>query len=685
MLLGHNGAGKTTLIDIISGHNQKTSGQVLIDGYDIDTHPSEARRTVGFCPQFDVLFERLTVEEHLYFYGIVKGARDELRAEIDHLLLQSGLNVHKAKLSKTLSGGYKRKLSLAIAMIAESKVLILDEPTSGMDPESRRKVWDFLQLIRHDRLILMTTHHMEEADALGDRIAVMSHGQVKCCGSALFLKKVFNAGYHLRISKSANWNQAAFDQLVGTKYKLNEKLENMTPHELMYMFDADETGQVLPPLFDELEKVKERVGIFGFGITVSTMDDVFMRIGVHFSDVEAQEMQSKFELMNTRQQQKITSGDITDDNSPDAKIKFAPGGESTSPIKLATCKKSRLTGASLFRQQVRALLAKRYNHARKNWFQLLWIISVSLACVASIVILIDLVIFKEELTPAWSREMTLEGAGYGKDTVCVYQFGSQTPESASDFETLRDAAFPMQPTNESTTSSSSTTASPPTTSTPDTSSLETEETTTTTPGSVAATTSVSGLRDRPRRRTRREVEIDSMSQVGNDSLLFFKRYWLPEAESSGIERVLTYTDVNSQMIDLLTSQFANFRERYVVGGEKAGKKYIAWYNGEATHSFPIAMNMMLNSVLKQFTDLIQDSGHPLKGSRISLTHEAMAQINTLIAFLPHLGRLINLVFLPFSLAFITSYFVIFPTHERVTKVSKRPIELKAKSDYSSTS
>lgn len=628
-MLGHNGAGKTTLIDIISGHNHKTSGTVLIDGFNIDTHPGEARRRVGFCPQFDVLFERLTVEEHLYFYGVVKGARKGLRREIEELLVQSGLDVHRNKLSKALSGGYKRKLSLAIAMIAQSKVLILDEPTSGMDPESRRKVWDFLQLIRHDRLILMTTHHMEEADALGDRIAVMSSGQVKCCGSALFLKKVFNAGYHLRVSKSSSWNQIAFDELIGAKYRLHEKLENVTPHELMYKFDVDETGVVLPALFDDLEKAKERVGIFGFGVTVSTMDDVFMKIGIHFKDVEAQEMQNKFELANG-----LARPPASSDGTHRLRMN-GPAGVSA----MAGGRKERVEGADLFRQHVRALVAKRYHHARKNWFQLLWILTVSLACVASVVILIDFVIFKEELTPEWSREMTLEGAGYGRHTTGIYQFSSQ--READEAEALRDAAFP----------------------------LATSATGTTTAGATIS----SAAERRRRRRTRRQAPttglIEGPAARLNDSALFLERHWLGEARASGMRDLITYTDVNTQMIDLLTKQFADFRERYIVGGEKSGRKYIAWYNGEASHSFPISMNIMLNAILNQFTDLIQEQEHPLKGSRISLRHDAMAQINTLIAFLPHLGRLINLVFLPFSLAFITSYFVIFPTHERVTKVS----------------
>lgn len=679
MLLGHNGAGKTTLIDIISGHNTKTSGQVLIDGFNIDTHPAEARRRVGFCPQFDVLFERLTVHEHLYFYGLVKGARGELGAEIEDLLATSGLDVHRNKLSKALSGGYKRKLSLAIAMIAKSRVLILDEPTSGMDPESRRKVWDFLQLIRRDRLILMTTHHMEEADALGDRIAVMSAGQVKCCGSALFLKKVFNAGYHLRISKSASWNQLAFEELVGAKYQLHEKLENVTPHELMYKFDVCETSDVLPKLFDDLERVKERVGIFGFGVTVSTMDDVFMKIGLHFKDVEAQEMQNKFELANgltqtalgqqpatkqtLKQATNALSGSVFKMNGAQGVSAMAGGG-----------RKERVEGSQLFRQHVRALMAKRYQHARKNWFQLLWILGVSLACVASVVILIDFVIFKEELTPEWSRDMSLEGAGYGRHTTGIYQFAPPTDEETTDFEALRDQAFPTTTTGANSTSTSS---APPTTA-----ASTAPPTTTTTTGAplalpstsnaaVSTTATPADRRRRRRTRSRRTADLIEGPDVKstNDSSQFLERFWLPEAQSNGMESLLTYTDVNTQMIELLTQQFADFREHYIVGGEKAGRKYIAWYNGEASHSFPISMNIMLNSILKQFTDLIQEQGHPLKGSRISLKHVAMAQINTLIAFLPHLGRLINLVFLPFSLAFITSYFVMFPTHERVTKVS----------------
>lgn len=680
-MLGHNGAGKTTLIDIISGHNGKTSGQIIIDGYDIDTNPEQARRRVGFCPQFDVLFERLTVEEHLFFYGIIKGARKELKGEILQLLQQSDLIEHRKKLSKTLSGGYKRKLSLAIAMIAGSKVLILDEPTSGMDPESRRKVWDFLQLIKRDRLILMTTHHMEEADALGDRIAIMSGGQVKCCGSSLFLKKVFNAGYHLRISKCAiNWNQASFDEIIGAKYNLHEKLENRTPHELMYQFDADETEKVLPRLFEDLELNKEKVGIFGFGVTVSTMDDVFMKIGIHFKDVEAEEMQMRFNIANN----KIDNINQTANAKHRKVASYYEQNKSYSSGPATKCQGKHLTGFNdsvdpkdrypriigrkLFRQHMKALIAKRYNHARKNIFQIVWIFSVSLFCILSIIVMLDFIIFREEITPEWKLPVTLTGMGYGSRTEAIYQF--EAKDSALDTNPFVSTST----TAATTTTTLTTTVPPPTT---------TSNSPTTTSSFEAETSTVSGL---PNDDSTPATIINSAPDESlpiaarlttevnlNSSAKFLDRYWGPEAHRAGVAHILTYTDANTEMIDLLTRQFANFRERYIVGGEKSGKKYVAWYNGEATHALPISINMMMNSILKQFTDLIEGD-HPIKRSRISLTHHALSQINTLIAFLPHLGRLINLVFLPFSLAFITSFFVIFPTHERVTKVIRTDLD-----------
>ena len=188
-LLGHNGAGKTTTMSMLTGMIPATSGTATVNGYDIRTDIDSVRDSLGLCPQHDVLFDQMTVREHLEFFARLKGCEaSQVAEEVEHMLSAVGLQWKANAQSRTLSGGQKRKLSVGIALVAGSSIVILDEPTSGMDPEARRGMWDILQRERHDRTMLLTTHFMDEADLLGDRIAIMSAGQVKCCGSSLFLK-----------------------------------------------------------------------------------------------------------------------------------------------------------------------------------------------------------------------------------------------------------------------------------------------------------------------------------------------------------------------------------------------------------------------------------------------------------------------------------------------------------------
>uniref|UniRef100_A0A452QKV4 ABC transporter domain-containing protein n=1 Tax=Ursus americanus TaxID=9643 RepID=A0A452QKV4_URSAM len=192
VLLGHNGAGKSTTLSILSGLYPATSGEVYINGYDISQQMVQIRKNLGLCPQQNLLFDYLTVSEHLYFYCVVKGMPRKARlTEIDHMLAAFNLLDKRNAFSCSLSGGMKRRLSMIIALIGGSKVVILDEPTSGMDPASRRATWDILQQYKQDRTILLTTHYMDEADFLGDRIAIMVKGSLRCCGSSVFLKKIY--------------------------------------------------------------------------------------------------------------------------------------------------------------------------------------------------------------------------------------------------------------------------------------------------------------------------------------------------------------------------------------------------------------------------------------------------------------------------------------------------------------
>ncbi|XP_057217516.1 phospholipid-transporting ATPase ABCA1 isoform X1 [Triplophysa rosa] len=200
--LGHNGAGKTTTMSILTGLFPPTAGTIYVKGMDIRTDMDIIRKTLGVCPQHNVLFDILTVEEHVWFYGRMKGMNTEqVKAEINTLLEDVGLQHKRHEQTKNLSGGMQRKLSVAIAFIGGSKVVVLDEPTAGVDPYSRRGIWDLLLKYREGRTIVLSTHYMDEADLLGDRIAIISQGKLCCCGTPLFLKARLGTGYYLTLVK----------------------------------------------------------------------------------------------------------------------------------------------------------------------------------------------------------------------------------------------------------------------------------------------------------------------------------------------------------------------------------------------------------------------------------------------------------------------------------------------------
>lgn len=176
-LLGHNGAGKTTVISMLTGLLNKTQGQAQCYDVDVFEQMDEVREFMGVCPQHDVLFDQLTPREHLdIFYDFKGGDPARKQQEIDSLIADVGLTIDQRKIAKTLSGGNKRKLSVSIALCGGSKLVLLDEPTSGMDLGARRNLWDMLKMYKKDKIIILTTHYMDEADVLGDRIGIMCKG-----------------------------------------------------------------------------------------------------------------------------------------------------------------------------------------------------------------------------------------------------------------------------------------------------------------------------------------------------------------------------------------------------------------------------------------------------------------------------------------------------------------------------
>ena len=179
-VLGPNGAGKTTLVRQITTELVPTSGEVRVRGIDAVADPDQAKARIGVVPQEARLFDGLSVHQHLRIFGVLRGlSRRDARQRTDELIEQLDLKAHRNVPSERLSGGLRRRLLVGIAMLAEPDVLILDEPTVGLDVESRQRLWDVIQSYRRrDAAVLLTTHYMEEAETLCDRIGIIQDGRL---------------------------------------------------------------------------------------------------------------------------------------------------------------------------------------------------------------------------------------------------------------------------------------------------------------------------------------------------------------------------------------------------------------------------------------------------------------------------------------------------------------------------
>ncbi|KAL9409139.1 hypothetical protein AB3S75_047510 [Citrus x aurantiifolia] len=290
-LLGHNGAGKSTTISMLVGLIPPTTGDALVFGKNITADMDEIRKGLGVCPQYDILFPELTVREHLEMFAVLKGVKEELlESVVAEMVDEVGLADKVNIVVRALSGGMKRKLSLGIALIGDSKVVILDEPTSGMDPYSMRLTWQLIKKIKKGRIILLTTHSMDEAEELGDRIAIMANGSLKCCGSSLFLKHQYGVGYTLTLVKSSPDASAAADIVyrhipsalcvseVGTEITFKLPLASSSSFESMFREIESCIRKSVSKVEADATEDTDYLGIESFGISVTTLEEVFLRV-----------------------------------------------------------------------------------------------------------------------------------------------------------------------------------------------------------------------------------------------------------------------------------------------------------------------------------------------------------------------------------------------------------------------
>ncbi|ORX81188.1 hypothetical protein BCR32DRAFT_232892 [Anaeromyces robustus] len=275
-LLGPNGAGKTTLIHSLIGVYPPTSGYAKLAGFNIDTDMNQVYKRIGICPQHDILWNDLTVEEHILFYARLKGIPRKGEEEAIHDSLNSvGLLDFRKNLVKGLSGGEKRRLSIAIALVGNPKLVFLDEPTTGLDPDVRRLIWSILEEISQGRTIIITTHSMEEAEVLCHRIAIMSHGTIRCCNTQLRLKELYGTGFRLTYSNDPQ-KYKELKEYVNSILPINKKFIRDLASNSIYEFIP--TQGLISHLFEIIEENKDKYGIIDWGISQSSLEEVFLSI-----------------------------------------------------------------------------------------------------------------------------------------------------------------------------------------------------------------------------------------------------------------------------------------------------------------------------------------------------------------------------------------------------------------------
>ncbi|KAH6692200.1 hypothetical protein F5X68DRAFT_250381 [Plectosphaerella plurivora] len=283
-LLGPNGAGKTTLTDMMRGDMEPDAGSIVVKGTRVHEDAQVARRNIGVCPQFDAL-DKITTRQQLQFYARIKGIKD-VKRDVELVMRRVGLTEYASRRTDRLSGGNKRKLSLAIALLGNPTVLILDEPSSAMDAAAKRDMWKMLSSVTPGRSVLLTTHSMEEADELATSVAIMS-GRILATGTSQELRKRYSNFYNVHLALSTapgstrdemqaveSWARHVFPEASFDAVSLGGQVRFTMPAE-----DQVRRGKsTVLRLMETLEANKQRLGVAHYTVGMGTLETVFLNI-----------------------------------------------------------------------------------------------------------------------------------------------------------------------------------------------------------------------------------------------------------------------------------------------------------------------------------------------------------------------------------------------------------------------
>ena len=272
--LGPNGAGKTTSINMMCGLLKPDAGQVTVYGVPITDVNADTRARVGVCPQEIILWERLTCIEQLRFIGEMYGlTRREAGGSGERLLEELDLLDERNKQARTLSGGMKRRLNLAMALVHDPDIVVLDEPEAGLDPQSRVKVREYIRSLAHKKTVILTTHNMDEADRVADRVAIIDHGELLVLNTPDALKRSVGEGDVLEIDFVGELDDSEIAE------QALERLSDRAAMDITHgtvTIRARNVVRMLPAILETLSKANLQYG--EARLRETTLEDVFIQL-----------------------------------------------------------------------------------------------------------------------------------------------------------------------------------------------------------------------------------------------------------------------------------------------------------------------------------------------------------------------------------------------------------------------
>lgn len=636
-LLGQNGAGKTSTIKVLTGQHSATSGEVYVYGSNVNNAAKEIRKYLGYCPQYNTLYGKLTVKEHLIFFGNLKEllTPEEVEEDVERLLRQMGLKHMENKQACHLSGGLQRRLCVAFSFVGGSKLVILDEPTSSVDPMARRNIWDLILKHKHDRTIVLTTHHMDEADVLSDKVAIIHKGKLLCEGSPLVLKSKFGFGYKLSLTRtcsepnkdsdsghSSNVSRTSIDddssdiegilRVIRGIVPPAQVIENNGGEVVISLPQRDPEKNILYSFSHLLSLLDERMLEFGFGnygLSSTTLEEVFLSLcalcdaGKPVQPGHALPTTVKYGIADRRD--KLHHTDVTLE-CPDFRHSLGTAHP--------------LMGRKLKASQFKALILKRFYHTVNNWKAIFF--SIVLPC-TFIAIAMGFTMIAPATVPEPSLRLSTQL--YGPGTV---GFISEIPPTDVSGRML---SFPgVGP-----------------------SCLERNA-----PQSQCM--SITGM-------TSDALEIPKGALHYTCDTSEIQEEWedVPSVVTETTDVVYNVTGLN--VPNYLLTSFPAFIERRYGGWSFEKKQVKVWYDNTGFHSMPAYQNALSNAILRS---AISHSTSPLNASRVGITvynhplHLSSEQLGkqTILGHVAEVG--IAMVVL-MGLAFIPSRVIVYVVNERI--------------------